>query len=418
MRLRAAWATDVGRVRSGNEDSLLIDEDLGVFAIADGMGGHRGGEVASSTAVEAVRVALANGDPIDRAIRAANAAIRERASGDPEVAGMGTTFTAVVTLDDANLLIGHVGDSRAYLLRAGDLTKLTRDHSLVEDLVRDGRITPDQAEVHPQRSIITRALGIEPSVEVDLYTVPVRDGDRIVICSDGLTDMLSERDVARLANASGEPDDAVQSLIDAANLAGGNDNITVVILEVDDVGIVDGFVDHGAALDEEPFALPAMTDPPDPGPTPHRRSIRSRAWSGRVARVGLAMLPLLLILAVGFFVVHRRATGTWFVSHDAGEVVIMRGVPGGVLWYEPEVVEATGLKTGTLTEGDLGRVLDGYCEKSTIEAARECVEDLGDRRRPVEPTTTITLPPITSATIPTAPGLSSSSTSPTTGARP
>ena len=398
MKLQAAWATDVGRVRGGNEDSLLIDEALGVFAVADGMGGHRGGEVASSTAVEAVRVSLAKGEPIDRAIRSANAAIRERASGDPEVTGMGTTFTAVVTLDDANLLIGHVGDSRAYVLRAGELRKLTQDHSLVEDLVREGRITADQAEVHPQRSIITRALGIEPDVEVDLYTVPVGNRDRILICSDGLTDMVSERDVARIAGDTASPESAANALIAAANNAGGNDNITVVVLDVDDVGDIAGFIDHVAALDE-----PAMVAPPLANPGAATASIKRpflRVPVRTTARFALAFIPVVLIIAIGFFVVQRRATHTWFVSNDAGEVVIQRGVPGGIWGFDPEIVERTGLKVGTLTEGDRELVQDGYCEQSSIEAARNCVAVLESRRLPVEPTVPIPSTSVTTTTTP------------------
>jgi protein phosphatase len=420
MRLAAAWATDVGQIRGGNEDSLLIDDRLGVFAIADGMGGHRGGEVASSTAVEAVRVAMANGASIDTAIQSANAAIRERAVGDPDVTGMGTTFTAIVPLDDANVLIGHVGDSRAYLARSGTLRRLTRDHSLVEDLVREGRITRDQADVHPQRSIITRALGIEPEIEVDLYTVRVAKDDRLLICSDGLTDMLSEDEVARIATDVVDGSEAAHALIDAANAAGGIDNITVVLLDVTDVEDGDeDFIDHGAE-----FAGPTLTTStaPEVGPGPnadiHRDLATTAALSSRgfwhltrsSVRALLVVVPLVMIVAIAFGVVWYRASHTYFVTQLNGEVVIQRGVPGGILWIEPTTDEFTGLKTGTLTPAGRLRIGDGFCESSTRAGARRCVEDLVTERLQAQSTTTTQ--PSTSTTEPAA------TTTPTTGAPP
>src|SRR5438477_6613819 len=166
MRLLAGYATDVGRVRDGNEDAFVVDKQLALFAVADGMGGHLGGEVASQTAIEALRAAVASGVSIDAAVRRANAAVFERSTTDQSLYGMGTTLTAAVPAGPAELLIGHVGDSRAYLLRGDDLIRVTEDHSLVEELVREGRITEEQAAVHPQRNIITRVVGVEPDVEV------------------------------------------------------------------------------------------------------------------------------------------------------------------------------------------------------------------------------------------------------------
>jgi len=195
VKLAAASATDQGRVRSNNEDAFLIDDQRALFAVADGMGGHRGGEVASHTAIEALRAAIANGTPLHDAITRANTAVLTRAAGDDELTGMGTTMTAVVAIGGRQLLIGHVGDSRAYMMHEGTLRRATDDHSLVEELVREGRLTPEQAEAHPQRAIVTRALGVDDPVDVDLYTLDVEAGDRVLLCSDGLTTMVRERDI-------------------------------------------------------------------------------------------------------------------------------------------------------------------------------------------------------------------------------
>ncbi|HUI47807.1 MAG TPA: protein phosphatase 2C domain-containing protein, partial [Acidimicrobiia bacterium] len=164
MKLAAASATDVGLVRSNNEDAFLVDDQRGLFAVADGMGGHRGGEVASHTAIEALRAAVANGTPLHDAITRANTAVLTRAAAEEELTGMGTTMTAAVAVGGHQLLVGHVGDSRAYLLHDGTLRRATEDHSLVEEMVREGRLTPEQAESHPQRAIVTRALGVDENV--------------------------------------------------------------------------------------------------------------------------------------------------------------------------------------------------------------------------------------------------------------
>ena len=386
MKLSAAWATDVGQVRSGNEDAFLVDDALGVFAVADGMGGHRAGEVASSTAVEAVRAALARGQSIDDAIRTANDAVLERAAGNAEFAGMGTTFTAIVPLDGAQVLIGHVGDSRAYLLRDGQLSRLTDDHSLVDQLRRDGRITAEQAEVHPQRSIITRAIGIEPDLEVDLYTVRVADGDRLLVCSDGLTDMVREPDLERLAATTSSGPDAASALVDAANLAGGIDNITVILLDVTEIDDDPGEIDHAMSVaSAAPGAIAdtaAAAEQAASLPRAHRRLGR------RSLRALLVAAPLVVILAVAFGVVWWRATHTWYVGEDRGVVVVYRGVPDGLLVWNPEVVDRTDLKTGTLSELDRDRVRTGYCE-GTRAGATACVVELRDRRQ-VRPTGVVT----------------------------
>ena len=235
-----AGATDVGRQRSTNEDSYLESPPL--FAVADGMGGARAGEVASRIAVEAFGTELDDRaspeEQLARVARAANSRIHRLAQEDESRAGMGTTLTAVM-IADGEVAAGHVGDSRLYRLRGKELDRLTTDHSLVEELVRKGRLSPEGAENHPQRSIITRALGPEPEVQVDTFTCPGRDGDVYLLCSDGLTAMLAEEEVARIVREASSLDEAAHALIDAANESGGRDNITVVLFRLGEQGGAD-----------------------------------------------------------------------------------------------------------------------------------------------------------------------------------
>ncbi len=231
IRLVIGEATDVGKVRDHNEDGYLVDDGLGLVAVADGMGGHRGGEVASATAIEALHASFADHGGLRDAVLAANSAVLDRADGDESLRGMGTTLTAGVLGDDGTLLIGHVGDSRAYLLRDGELSRITTDHSLVEELVAAGELTVEEAERDPRRSMITRALGLDADLAVDLYPVILVPGDRVVICSDGLTTMVSETTIAEVLTKEADPATAAQRLVDAANAAGGIDNITVLVLD-------------------------------------------------------------------------------------------------------------------------------------------------------------------------------------------
>jgi PPM family protein phosphatase len=234
MKLLTTALTDVGRVRAANEDSFVIDDTAGVFAVADGMGGHQAGEVASATAIDALRTGLADGRPIDEAIVDANTAVVARASEDPGLRGMGTTLTAAVVGDDQVLVIGHVGDSRAYLLRAGDLERLTADHSVVAELIAAGQLTEAEAEIDPRRAMITRALGIDVDVEVDVIPVALTVGDRLLFCSDGLTTMLRDDAIAEVLRTQADRARAAQELVEAANDAGGVDNITVLLVDVVD----------------------------------------------------------------------------------------------------------------------------------------------------------------------------------------
>jgi len=229
-----ASASDAGRVRGHNEDAVW-PADMGVeggrflAAVADGMGGHIGGEIASSVALEAA--VGTDGDAVRR-VRAANRAIRERIREDPGLAGMGTTLTLGLFDPAGALEIGHIGDSRAYLLREGTLTQLTRDHSLVADMVEAGQLDPDDVAAHPYRSVITRALGLDDDIDVDRLHRELQNGDRVLLCSDGLTSMLPDSTVAEILDRSPQPHLAAADLVDAANEAGGIDNITVVVIDV------------------------------------------------------------------------------------------------------------------------------------------------------------------------------------------
>lgn len=236
MKLReTAGRTDPGRKRRRNEDAYVLEPPL--FAVADGMGGAQAGEVASRLAAAAFREfheadELAPDERVDAIIQEANRRIYERARTDAEVSGMGTTVTAAL-LEAGNVAIGHVGDSRAYRIRDGQLEQLTEDHSLVADLMRSGRLTPEEAEAHPQRSVITRALGTDPQVDVDTLTVEASSGDVFLLCSDGLTTMVADDEILDIVQRARSLEQAAKSLVKAANRSGGEDNVTVVLFAVE-----------------------------------------------------------------------------------------------------------------------------------------------------------------------------------------
>jgi protein phosphatase len=251
-------ATDPGRKRRHNEDAYVLQPPL--FAIADGMGGAQAGEIASALAASAVKdriniEAIAGGQArVVELIQDANRRVHERASTDAATSGMGTTMTVALVEPDGNVTFGHVGDSRAYLLRDGRLEQLTNDHSLVAELVRRGELTPQEAEVHPQRSVITRALGTDPDVDVDAFTIDALPGDLYLICSDGLSDMIGSPQIEEVLRASRDDlDRAARALVQAANKSGGEDNITAVLFEIiqDDAAEPDQPTVEVAAVDRD-----------------------------------------------------------------------------------------------------------------------------------------------------------------------
>jgi len=277
---RTAVATHTGRKRRHNEDAYVCEPPL--FAIADGMGGARAGEVASSLAAAAVQTSEPAGDGKERVaalIQAANRSVYERSSQDAEVAGMGTTMT-VALVEDGVVTFGHVGDSRAYILRDGALEQLTDDHSLVAELVRGGKLSAEEAEHHPQRSVITRALGTDPDVDVDTFAVDARQGDVFVLCSDGLTDMIADEEIGEVLSSRRERlDDAAKELVRRANKAGGQDNITVVAFEM---------TDQPVEPDEDTVEQTLEQTQPLPLPEAQAEPKTGRAWR--------RFLPLLLLL--------------------------------------------------------------------------------------------------------------------------
>ncbi len=257
MRVAGSSAeSNVGRKRRHNEDNFVAAPP--VFAVADGMGGAQAGEVASELAADTVREtefdpSVGGKERVVALIKAANLRVHERASVDSTASGMGTTMTVAMLQADGTLAIGHVGDSRAYRLRDGELEQLTDDHSLVGELVRRGELTPEEAAVHPQRSVITRALGTEPDVDVDVFTVEARDGDIFLLCSDGLTTMVDPETIAGILRRNAtQLDAATHALIKAANDRGGDDNITAILFAV-----AESEAGHG-----EP--VPATAPVPDP----------------------------------------------------------------------------------------------------------------------------------------------------------
>ncbi len=235
MLARYTGVTDAGRRRRRNEDAYVCVPPL--FAIADGMGGAQAGEVASGLAAAVLEEATGNErgeERVSSLIQEANRRVYRRSSEDAATSGMGTTMTvALVDDSDGTIAFGHVGDSRAYRVRGGELEQLTDDHSLVGELVRGGRLSPEEAESHPQRSVITRALGTEPDVDVDTFTVDAEPDDIYLLCSDGLTDMISAHEILGLVKAGGDLDDIARGLVNAANVGGGEDNITVVLFQID-----------------------------------------------------------------------------------------------------------------------------------------------------------------------------------------
>jgi serine/threonine protein phosphatase PrpC len=259
LSLRVAARTDVGRVRTGNEDTVLAAPEELIVAVADGMGGHQAGEVASATAMAAFVDHLHRGDSVGDAITRANDAVYAKASEDLSLRGMGTTLTAAV-VDGSTLVIGHVGDSRAYLLRDGAMTQLTTDHSVVAELIAAGELTEAEAQADPRRAMITRALGIDTDVSVDVVAVDITPGDRLLLCSDGLTTMVPDDEIAAILARETDPEPAADALVRAANAAGGADNVSVVIA---DVAATTG---PGATAEGDPLATPLVDAPPDGAP--------------------------------------------------------------------------------------------------------------------------------------------------------
>jgi PPM family protein phosphatase len=452
--LRAGVATDTGRLRTINQDSYVLLPDRGLYVVADGMGGAQGGEVASRIAIETLEDIYRESsvDSLTGAIAAANHRIYEAAE-DPELRGMGTTTVAMaivpdeaehdarsdagVTDDDdgrtaddeapQRLLVVNVGDSRAYLFRGGGLTQLTDDHSVVAELVRDGRITPEEAEAHPQRNIITRVLGVYPEVTPDLWPIdPVR-GDRYLLCSDGLFNEVNDDQMSSVLRRLDDPSEAAAELVRLANEGGGRDNITVIVLDVvEDGGVAerastalageargsarpgDGDIAGFSTALDEPVRGSGLSDQSLDSALTHpgglsRRDRRAARRADRATRTRLTwrvlLFTLLLVAVVGGAVatIQWYGTSTYYVGFDGDEVAIFQGRPGGLLWIDPSLEQDTGIKRDEVPARYL-QALDAGHEQSSLAAARLYVSNIErDIIDSTTPTTTTTVPPTTIA---------------------
>ena len=342
-----AYKTDTGRQRQANEDALFARSPL--FAVADGMGGAQAGEVASQIATEALEETDPSGQSPEPYLRQvledANTRIHGIAQKDASTSGMGTTLTAALIRDD-EISIAHVGDSRAYLYREGELKRLTSDHSLVEELRRQGRLTDEQAEEHPQRSIITRALGPEPAVEVDPITYQSRPGYVILLCSDGLTTMVSEARMSEILASSANLDAAVATMVDEANAQGGRDNITVVAFRLEEEGVA-AVADSQATLigptaEEAGLAGDRVAAASGGGVAGRRPAPAAEApgrrWPGRVART---LAAILIIGGLGYAAWYGSRQVHFLGVDEAGRVTLYEGLPYdlpfGIELYEEEL---------------------------------------------------------------------------------
>lgn len=362
--LRAAqttWKTDTGRQRRDNEDSAFAHAPM--FVVADGMGGARAGEVASKLATEAFEQSLPGpGSPEERLAqraREANRLIHERSRAEHERAGMGTTLTAAY-LQDAQLAIAHVGDSRAYLFRDGSLGRLTKDHTLVGALVDEGKLTEEQAADHPQRSIITRALGPEASVEIDTWSYPVRAGDVLLLCSDGLTSMISDERIAEILSATEGLERAADELIRAGNEAGGRDNITVVLTRLEESGV-------GTGAEEQTVVGLRVPGPAASGPRAGRPARRRRHVKPLAAV--LATLIVLFLIGAGGWLATRQL---YFIgTNPQAMVTVYRGLPydlpAGIRLYETFYV--SGLPAQLVPADRRASVLDQHLRSQSDASA-------------------------------------------------
>jgi len=448
-RLRMAAATDTGYLRVTNQDVALATSDLA--AVADGMGGHLGGEVAARIAVEQLLEAYRQDRTTDgllAAVREANAAVYRRSKSDRSVRGMGTTLTAAAFIGDEpdgtlRLALVNVGDSRAYLVngRERGIHKLTDDHSVVEEMVRSGELTPEEAAVHPHRHILTRVLGVEPVVEPDCWELDLEPGSRLLLCSDGLTNELDEQDIAKVLLDEADTDKAAEQLVQLALQRGGIDNVTVVVLDVlagesegvtDDVVVIPAVV-PGTPLQAREAEMAPITEVVAVTPTvtaaaaaakasvpaaparkaavpaagaapraPHGRPMvlvpapkRRKEHRDRIFTIRVALFVLVFVAVLGSTagVVVWFDKASFFVGLDHGYVTIFQGRPGGLLWIEPSVVERTTITPAELLSSNVVYLRQGM-EEGSYQAARNLVHSLALEHLvivPSESTTTTTI---------------------------
>jgi serine/threonine protein phosphatase PrpC len=374
-----AYRTDTGRQRRANEDSYYVRAP--VFVVADGMGGAQAGEVASRIAAEEFDRDLPSDPPeeiLREAFESANRKIHDHAATDESHAGMGTTLTAVIVdAEHDEVVISHVGDSRAYRLRDGKLERLTQDHSLVEELRRKGQLTDEQAEEHPQRSIITRALGPEAEVEPDVGRFTARPGDVYLVCSDGLTTMIGEERIAQILRSSTSLDAAMRALVAEANRAGGRDNITAVAFRLEEVGEPATDVEHPTLVGPAAEAEGLRGEEVRRAAAAEARARAETPRGGRALKRAAKVLAVVLVLgAVGFGAWYGNRQ-IWFLgTDDAGRVALYRGLPYdlpfGVSLYQERY--ASPIQTSSVPKDRRGSVT-GHKLRSRSDAV-SLIEDL------------------------------------------
>ena len=365
LELQPFGVTDAGKVRQNNEDALLVGEgaDETLFVVADGIGGFEAGEVASSLAVDVLKD-LPPDKPFKAAIGEANRRILAAGRGDEKLSGMGTTVVAIRfggTQREPVAEVAHVGDSRAYLMRGGEMKPITEDHSLVAELVRSGDLTRDQAAEHPQKNLITRALGADEEVDVDTAVLPIEASDRILLCSDGLSDMVPEVRISEvLAEYPGDPERTARSLLSAALDAGGNDNITVVVVDVQEQSAPpaearSGREERSGGTSEMPALGPSGRSPGRskgsraPARSRSRRSSKAARRKGFGKALGKLVrgLAIFLVFVVALTPAYLWGSSRYFFEFDHGEVVAYQGLPYAPLgielnqeWRRPGVKES------------------------------------------------------------------------------
>ena len=365
LTLAIGAATDTGNLRGQNEDSHIAQQ--GLFAVADGMGGHNAGEVASAMAIEYLRgVALggvASAEAFAQVVRDLNNAIFSAATATTDQRGMGTTLTAAALLETTSetdqpsqIVIANVGDSRTYLLRSGELRQLSVDHSYVQELVTEGLLTIDEARTHPRRNIVTRALGIDAQVSVDTWTIPMFDGDRFMLCSDGLVDEVPLDEITEMMREHTTPQQVAERLVTAAKWHGGRDNITVIVL---DVSINAATTEVVAAPDITPDTASESTT-----------SIKKRV---------LALVVVVLLCISGFIAVRQQRSG-YFVaftnSSSSATIAIYKGQPDGLLWIKPTVVEVSTTKRVAM-QSEFQREIDRVPQFDSLDKARSYLKKFG-----------------------------------------
>ncbi|MEY4873467.1 MAG: hypothetical protein RJB41_169 [Actinomycetota bacterium] len=356
LTLAIGAATDTGNLRGQNEDAHIAKQNL--FAVADGMGGHNAGEVASAMAIEHLRgIALSgvsSAEAFAQVVRDLNSAIYASATSTTDQRGMGTTLTAAALLaptdnvdQPSQIVIANVGDSRTYLLRSGELRQMSVDHSYVQELVTEGLLTVDEARTHPRRNIVTRALGIDEQVSVDTWTIPMFDGDRFMLCSDGLVDEVPIDEITEMMREHSTPQHVAERLVTAAKRHGGRDNITVIVVDVNINTVAPEVV-----ADIAPVVASESTT-----------SIKKR----------ILALVVVVMLCIGGFVALRHQRSGYFVaftnSSSSATIAIYKGQPGGLLWIKPTVVEVSTTKRNAM-QSEFQREIDRVQQFDSVDKAR------------------------------------------------